>query len=346
MCVFVPNAKFVQCLIVILLIQFSCSIKILAQPYGGTLFIDPDIITSEDPSIFKNATYLGTGSRVVYDRRAQNWITINAFLFEVEFEDGSSCEAIVNPEFTDETLSAIEVEKYGFYIGQLPKALRVDIKELWIHKGVNPFGGGNHSILIHTGQADNYISDGIIEETLIHEASHTSLDAFHAEAQGWIAAQMADAQFISTYARDNPTREDIAESFLTWIAVRFKEDKISITDFGNIVETIPNRLSYFDQQNFDLAPLESVSDVKILQQNRIEHDIKIFPNPISNYLQIFKKEDSNYQFQLLDLNGFILLKDLKEKTNLESYPNGVYFLQIIDNKTNLNYSKKIVLENK
>ena len=49
------------------------------------------------------------------------------------------------------------------------------------------------NLLIHTGQADRYAADGILEETLVHEAAHTSLDAAHASALDWLAAQTDDA---------------------------------------------------------------------------------------------------------------------------------------------------------
>ena len=51
-----------------------------------------------------------------------------------------------------------------------------------------------------------FTSKGILEETLVHEAAHTSLDRTHATAAGWLAAQTADGTFISTYARDHPLR--------------------------------------------------------------------------------------------------------------------------------------------
>ena len=99
------------------------------------------------------------------------------------------------------------------------------------------------------------ILDGILEETLVHEASHTSLDADHADAPGWIAAQLGDAEFISTYARDNSTREDIAETFLVWLALRHRSDRISETLGQTIEVTTPNRIAYFDEQAFDLFPI-------------------------------------------------------------------------------------------
>ena len=34
-----------------------------------------------------------------------------------------------------------------------------------------------------------------------------------AESEGWLSAQDKDCEFISTYARDNPIREDVADDF-------------------------------------------------------------------------------------------------------------------------------------
>lgn len=121
--------------------------------------------------------------------------------------------------------------------------------------GRKPIWGGNNNLLIHTGQAGIYLADGILEETLVHEAAHTSLDADHASAAGWVAAQSADGDFISTYARDFPRREDMAESFLLYLAVRFRADRISPSLANTILQTIPNRIDYLDSQLFDMYPI-------------------------------------------------------------------------------------------
>lgn len=224
-------------------------------PFSGTIFLDPDIITSSDPTSFQSVTSAGRGSRTMFDRRVNNWITVNAYLFDASFDDGLTAEIQVNPEFGSSSSALVEAEKYGSFIGQLPTVLRADVETVWIHKGTQPFGGGNNNILIHTGQSDLYMNDGILEETLVHEASHTSLDATHAEAPGWRTAQAADANFISTYARDNSDREDIAESFLLFLALRFRPDRISQALKESIKQTIPNRISYFDDQDFDMHPV-------------------------------------------------------------------------------------------
>jgi len=75
-----------------------------------------------------------------------------------------------------------------------------------------------------------------------------------------LAAQTADDCFISTYARDYPASEDIAESFLTYLAVRYRMDRISPFLNATIWQTIPNRIAYFNAQSLDMHPFtETVS---------------------------------------------------------------------------------------
>ena len=224
-------------------------------PFSGTIFLDPDIITEYDPTTFQDLTDEGTGERVMYDRRVNDWITNTAFLFNASYDDGFIIEVQVNPEFGSVELARNEAEKYAEVIGRLPAVLRKDVETVWIHKGTNPFGGGNRNLLIHVGQADEYINDGILEETFIHEASHTSLDADHAASTGWKLAQSADGNFISTYARDNPTREDIAESYLVFFAVKYRPDRISASLKTKIENTIQNRIKYFEDQKFNVYPV-------------------------------------------------------------------------------------------
>jgi hypothetical protein len=53
----------------------------------------------------------------------------------------------------------------------------------------------------------------------------------------------------------NPIREDIAESFLTWIVVRHRSDRVSKSHVKKILKAIPNRIKYFDEQEFDMYPI-------------------------------------------------------------------------------------------
>jgi hypothetical protein len=217
--------------------------------------MDPDIITASDPTTFQALSPKGQGNRTMFDRRANAFVQFQAYLFDATFSDGLSAEIQVNPEFGSSEAARVEAEKYAIVIGRIPKALRIDVLTVWIHKGMEPFGGGNNNLLIHVGQGDAYIADGILEETFVHEAAHTSLDAAHAASAGWLSAQAKDVNFISTYARDNPTREDVAESVLPWLAVRYRAGRISPAQITKIQRAIPNRLAYFDSLNLVVLPV-------------------------------------------------------------------------------------------
>ena len=66
-------------------------------PFSGTIFLDRDIITAADPTTFRSATYTGRGMRTMYDRRVEDWVTVEAYLFRASFSDGPSVEVQVTP---------------------------------------------------------------------------------------------------------------------------------------------------------------------------------------------------------------------------------------------------------
>lgn len=218
-----------------------------APPYSGTVFVNENIITSADPSSFVKVEATGKGRREMYDRRANNgqgaWVLLDAILFNAFYTDGKTIEIQLNPEF-NATEAADKARFYGHAIGQLPSLLRIDVKTVWLHKGDQAFGGGNNNLLIHT---DATAYHGIwLEETLFHEACHTSLDSRLATSSAWLSAQFRDNEFISTYARDFPLREDVAESCLPFFASKFRADRMPANDLSRIRSTIPNRMAVMD----------------------------------------------------------------------------------------------------
>ena len=239
-------------------------------PFDGTIFITGDIITSTDPSLFSNLEYKGTGSRQMFDRRnGGNFNNIEPYLFDTSFTDGLKTEIQINPEFTlDE--ATVEANKYAFLIGQLPTALRKDVETMWIHKGIEAYGGGNNNLLVHTGQTEQYESyiASIVEETLLHEATHTSLDSYHYPNGGWTQSGYSDGKgwieavendngcYISTYARDFPYREDLAELMPLYVAVKYFPERISSELRDKILSCNINRIRYLDSQNLDMSIYE------------------------------------------------------------------------------------------
>ncbi len=249
-----PGADFAA----VLLLCLACAGPAPApqQPlFRGTAFIDPDLIVASDPSALRGLESAGRDMRRMFDRRADAFVPTDAYLFNATFEGDAVVEVQVNVEFGDVDLAERHAAFYARAIGQLPAGLRTRVETVWIHRGVMPFGGGNDNILIHTGKAAEYLRDGVLEEILMHEAAHTSLDPVHAAADAWLAAQDADGRFVSDYARDHPRREDVAESFGPFFAVRYRSERVSRGMAETIQATMPNRIEYFDRLDLDMRPV-------------------------------------------------------------------------------------------
>jgi hypothetical protein len=224
-------------------------------PFSGTVFIGKNIIGASDPSSFKELSDDGEAVRKVFDRRTSAWGEAKVWIFKAVYTDRAEpTEIQVNKEFAAVTKAKALALKYAKAVGQLPACLRRDVQSVTIHDGMQLFGGGNRNILIHVRQAEQYEKGGVLEEALFHEATHTSLDADHATAAAWVAAQKADGGFISTYAADNPVREDVAESFLCYFAAKHRRGRVPGDISAKITKAMPARMAYFESQKLDLRP--------------------------------------------------------------------------------------------
>ena len=226
-------------------------------PFGGTVWVTPDILGPDDPSSFDSVAYTGRGTREIFDRRANAWITVNAYLFDVWFGE-RAVEWQFNPEFGGEEATRAEIDVFAPAIGRLPAALLANLQEVEVNAGEGAFGGNsyNGSILIHTEDSGTRLAvrDGFLEEVFMHEAAHASLDPDHGDAAGWRAAQQADGVAISDYARDFPDREDVAESILPYFAVRYRPGRLTASELWLMTMTTPNRWDYFDGRELDMSP--------------------------------------------------------------------------------------------
>lgn len=220
----------------------------------GTVYVDTGIIEASDPTAFVEMTYIGLVKRKLFDRRA-GWLNADVFAFGARYDDGSKAEVQVNSEFGSRALAEEQARFFATEIGRLPSVLRDDMETVWIHKGDKPFGGGNNNFLIHVGHAQVLIRDwNGLHETLVHEGVHTSLDAKWAKSPAWRAAQKKDGIFISPYARDHPKREDMAETFLMWMASRYVPGRVGVDVLARAEEGNAARFAFFDSLNLDMSP--------------------------------------------------------------------------------------------
>ena len=224
--------------------------------FSNNLYTNCIILAKSDPTSFESLVFKKKTTVKAFDRRVNKFKHAKFFRFDASFKNANKIKIHVNTEFESENEAEKQALKYGKIVGQLPNFLRKKIKTLTIHKGNKPWGGGNRDILIHIGDT---AAEGIcVEEVMMHESGHTSLDRSwggSVSPSEWRKAAKADVKFISKYAKQQPGREDVAETINWWIAVRCKPNRISKLRYKKILEFIPNRLRYLDEQNYDTYPL-------------------------------------------------------------------------------------------
>ncbi len=237
--------------------SFAGGITKAQPPYDGSIFVDPDIITENDPTTFIKLKYAGRSVRSVFDRRVDRFIRVQVYLFNAIYSDTKNLQIQVNPEFGKKSQARAQALKYAKVMGRIPNCLRRNLKTVTIHDGYQPFGGGGRDVLIHTQQSiELYEARGILEETLLHEAVHAVLDRKYEITADWLAAQQEDPEFITNYARDNPDREDLAESFLFFVAAKYRPERISPENLVIINSTIPARIRFFESKNLNVRPVQ------------------------------------------------------------------------------------------
>lgn len=211
------------------------------------------VITPSDRTLLRNVSYGGRGERTAYDGRVERAVTFNAYLFNVQYGANREIEFQVNPEAGSIESARAAVDDFASLIGQMPTVL---LSELVVVIHVGDFGifyGGSGGIVVYSPIEEPEVIPNI-EEILMHEATHAVLESEHRYAPDWVAAKESDGGFVSQYACENPTREDLAESFVGWFAVRYQPGALTHVQYRWILETIPNRLAYLDQQGFDMSP--------------------------------------------------------------------------------------------
>jgi hypothetical protein len=223
-----------------------------------------------DPTTLHLLSYVGIETRArVYDLRTDaGFISMDVHVFKAYYNgliDGRV--KVIDIEVTTKLGSVNGIvsyyaDLYAKCVGRLPKTFRDVIDRLWILEGSDRWAAildsEINNILIYVDYfQDNHLF--FIHSVMLHEAGHLYLDSKYKYDADWIKAQKDDGQFISTYARDNSLREDLAESILAFFAVRHRADRIEYRVRNEIINTIPNRIKFFESLNLDMSPFKTFS---------------------------------------------------------------------------------------
>jgi len=195
----------------------------------------------------------------VFDRRAKDGnggrITIHAHVFNIAWSDGLSSEMVANPDIGDLAAVTAQAERHAKIVGLLPHCLRSLLDRIVLHGGNVTMGGGNRSLLLYSEKTMQHETQkGKLHEIIVHEAAH-NLGQTMEKSPEWLAAQYSDNAFISKYAQDFPLREDVSESFLAWLILRYHRHRITEEQANTISSQIPARLKYFDERNYNMFPV-------------------------------------------------------------------------------------------
>lgn len=69
--------------------------------------------------------------------------------------------------------------------------------------------------------------------------------------------------------------------------------------------------------------------------NALKDNIEVYPNPVSDIINIESKNNENLSIEVWNLQGILLKKTTETNINLSSYPAGVYFLSVNGKQTKL-----------
>ena len=236
---------------------FAPAVRADPPPFDGTAWIASSVITPQSPSDLVSVAFVAVAPRTTYDRRANDWVTQDSSVFRGTFRASRPIDFIVNPEFTSQEAAGVQAKRFAQVVGQLPRGCRTQIDAVWLHKGDENLGGGNRALLIHTDYADE--SWAYIEELLVHECAHTSLDPAWSGSMKesvWAKAMAKDPGYISKYAADFPMTEDVAESFLPYVMWKLGgASGVSSEQLATMERTISHRFEAFESTAIDLRPV-------------------------------------------------------------------------------------------
>lgn len=207
-----------------------------------------DLIRSSDPSAFSCLVDLGVQPGEFFDKGIDDLVfSEEAHFFEARYSDGSVIEIRIHGNVIDNNASA-QAERIADPVGRLPVELRSDIERIGLLAGDHSAqgDGGGEGIHLYEENVARREASSRLEETLFHESVHTSLDDLYGDSPEWKAAQAADGNFLTAYARQAPKGEDLAETALYAYALLYHPDRISAADADAWRELVPNRIAFIE----------------------------------------------------------------------------------------------------
>lgn len=214
-----------------------------------------DFITNTDPGAVAELTYEGRDRREMPDKRSDVLFDEQAYVFSAKFSDSAVVGIWLHSEFGSFETAQEYADKVTGPIGKLPAMMRGRLSHVVIHQGNETAFAEDlgRFFVLYSQNMDIRIQNNDLEETVFHEAVHATLDVDYASSAAWLRAQLNDGNYMTQYGRDNPDKEDLAESALFAYTMLFYPGRLTAELESWVRAYTPNRLRFFGE-------LFSVSD--------------------------------------------------------------------------------------
>jgi len=227
----------------------------------GTMYMDPDLAKPGDPTTLTGVSYSGEGSTYSYNSNSGDYFNFNSYDFTLRFDDGDTLKIGVDRNVGSQGRARQAADLVADPIGQLPAILRREIGYVAIWDGTGRASATASLNMITTYNDSNRssASNGYLEELFIHEVAHVSVDGWYYPNDDFRAAARRDNDYVSNYAESNPNREDIAETLVTYVATRYRSDRVDQGILNRVTAAGRNRFEFLDRQQLNFYPYRGSS---------------------------------------------------------------------------------------
>ena len=249
-----PNHGLLMMVMVCLLLGMGTAVQ--AQPPYNSISSTFDYVWPDDPSSFSRVEWLGIQNHELIDNGQNNDTSIQpVHVFEAFYHDDIVIRMYVHSDYGNRAQATDAANRFGFILGQVPHELREGINDYaYTHLFGGSYWGSSGRITVNGLQEGSSRHEEKIISALIHASINNGPDPV-----GFQAARVADnGNFITDRAMMNVAGLDMNHSFAAWLLVRYYTDRISVWDQLTIRGTIPNRLDYFDEQQYKMHPSDNI----------------------------------------------------------------------------------------
>ncbi len=208
---------------------------------------DLDFIRTDDRGVFSCIGYKRETRAEMPDKRGGELMADGVFSWSAQFKDGTSIEVWVHPDVGSRDAARKLALHAAYRVGKLPTFMRSRLNHVVIHEGNETAFSedtGRFFVLYSKNMATR-LRNNDLEETVFHESVHATLDVPMSASAAWKQAQRTDGDFVTSYARDNPDQEDMAESALFAWALLIHPGRLPKSVEEKVRTVMPNRLAFF-----------------------------------------------------------------------------------------------------